>query len=264
VRPRGLRERIVDHLKIYKGGYPSPDPWLRRMGWSLLARLFGELFVYDLPWLGANRRVLDVGCGAGQSLRWAEANGWEAHGVEPSKVAVEAARASGLRRVRHGTLESVSYPGGYFDAITLCHVIEHMYSPRKALGECRRILKAGGILIVIAPNHASPLAQILGEWWPHWDIPRHLYHFTQAQLERMLAACGFIVEKSRLGSGLVSAYLHRTAFRRAASGFIRRNCGLRLPLALLSAFLFLFRILACRWSEFGDVCYILARKSPDT
>ena len=60
--------------------------------------------------------------------------------------------------VFQGTLDKdgFSWPGS-FDAITMSHVIEHVYDPLDLLKECHRILARGGCLRV-------PLRRIYKGW----------------------------------------------------------------------------------------------------
>ncbi len=40
------------------------------------------------------------------------------------------------------------------------------------------------------PNLDSATARILGPRWPLWYVPKHLYHFTRASLQRVIANAG--------------------------------------------------------------------------
>ena len=70
---------------------------------------------------GGAARVLDVGCGAGRHLLWAEARGRTATGLDSSPGAVEVARARGARDVRRLDVMADDLPGDLtgFDLILL-------------------------------------------------------------------------------------------------------------------------------------------------
>ena len=60
--------------------------------------------------------------------------------------------------------------------------------PPQSLAE---LLAPGGLLLVAVPDAEGLQARVFGAGWFHLDVPRHLYHFGMASLERLLAASGF-------------------------------------------------------------------------
>jgi len=140
---------------------------------------------------GHGRRLLDVGCHIGIFLEIAQAHGWEAWGVEPSRWAVEIARARGLR-VIEGTLREVGFPNAWFDVVTLWDVIEHLGDPMGELRELYRILKPDGWVVIHTMDIESPFARLLGARWP-WLMEMHLYYFSRRTLRSMLERVGFRV-----------------------------------------------------------------------
>lgn len=135
-------------------------------------------------------RLLDVGCGNGDFLQFAQRAGWEAIGVEPDPKAVEVARARGLT-VHLGGLETLHTVSEAFDGITLNHVIEHVHDPRATLTHCYRLLKSSGWLWLETPNLDAHGHAHYGENWVGLDIPRHLVVFTDRALLRLLREVGF-------------------------------------------------------------------------
>ena len=136
-------------------------------------------------------RLLDVGCGNGDFLQFAQRAGWEAIGVEPDPKAVEVARARGLT-VHLGGLETLHTVSEAFDGITLNHVIEHVHHPRATLEQCYRLLRHGGWLWLETPNLDAHGHAHYGENWVGLDIPRHLVVFTDRALMRLLQEVGFM------------------------------------------------------------------------
>jgi ubiquinone/menaquinone biosynthesis C-methylase UbiE len=47
-------------------------------------------------------------------------------------------------------IEDIAFPEGSFDTILCSHVLEHV-DDRKALGEMHRILRQGGLLLMMTP-----------------------------------------------------------------------------------------------------------------
>jgi SAM-dependent methyltransferase len=83
------------------------------------------------------------------------------------------------------------------DVVTLWNVLEHLYDPKATLLEIRRILRPGGLLVIALPNLDCLDAHIFGPAWSGYDVPRHLYVFSEATLTRMLAQTGFRVLRIR-------------------------------------------------------------------
>jgi SAM-dependent methyltransferase len=115
-------------------------------------------------------------------------------------------------------LTALPLPDGRFDVVVSVNVLEHTTDPARVLAECRRVLRPGGALWVVAPQS-----------WPLHQAPQDFLRFTRFGLERLLGAAGFRVERvTPLGGafwnlGLRSLQL-LTVFR-----------GRAFPLALLLA-----------------------------
>lgn len=255
------RDRVVAKLKEYRGGYPAKDPVLVRGGWRFGAALLGGVFLTNLPHRGPGKKLLDIGCGSGKTLRWAEERGWEVYGVEWSPAAVEHARRSGLDQVRQGAVETQSYPGAFFDAITMYQVLEHVYSPTSVLREANRILKDDGSVWVSVPNFASFPRWMLGGAWHGLQIPIHLYHFTPATLRRAAETAGFRVVEERYYSRVVTTYTTAAGFAARLSrastvrGALSATCE---SLAALRA------ARAAPGVRFSDIMQVELRKAPQS
>jgi 2-polyprenyl-3-methyl-5-hydroxy-6-metoxy-1,4-benzoquinol methylase len=135
-------------------------------------------------------RLLDVGCGSGEWMSAMRQRGWVVEGLDFDENAVKIARQKGLT-VECGLLEEQNYPDDSFDAVTLNHVIEHVRDPIGTLGECTRILKPKGKLILFTPNNASLGHLLFKEYWRGLEPPRHLHVFSMKSLHRALAMAGF-------------------------------------------------------------------------
>ncbi len=115
--------------------------------------------------------------------------GWKVEGIDFDSAAVQSAVELGLS-ARCGSLEQQHYPDRSFDAVTLSHVIEHVPNPIETLIECARILKPGGMLIVLTPNAASLSHRIFKSHWRGLEPPRHLHIFTLDSMGRALESSG--------------------------------------------------------------------------
>jgi SAM-dependent methyltransferase len=144
------------------------------------------------------RRMLDVGCGAGDYLHDMQQLGWDVYGVDLSDTAVVAARKRvGASRVSLGTLEKLDPGLKEFDLITMNHCIEHVPDPQATLIEAYNRLSASGKLKIIVPDVSGFEARIFGRYWLGLEVPRHLFDFSRRTLGRFLAQSGFKVESCR-------------------------------------------------------------------
>jgi SAM-dependent methyltransferase len=118
--------------------------------------------------------------------------GWDAQGQEVDpKAAAEARRISGVP-VHLGRLEDAEFPDDSFDAITMNHVIEHVYDPVSLLQESRRILRIAGTLVITTPNVDSYGHDRFGATWRGLEPPRHLHLFSQRTLHQAALQAGFV------------------------------------------------------------------------
>ncbi len=189
----GLRGRIAATIRT-GFGYPQasalPLPaFLSR--W--LARIRGWTWQPPPPRPG---RLLDVGCGGGAYGASLIPLGWRVDGIEPDARAAELARRQGLT-VQQNPAEAALLPDDAYDAITLWHSLEHLSQPVAALQKLRPSLRDHGLLWVEVPNRTGWGATLMGEYWYHWDLPRHRLHFSPASLRLILEQAGFRVEQVR-------------------------------------------------------------------
>jgi 2-polyprenyl-3-methyl-5-hydroxy-6-metoxy-1,4-benzoquinol methylase len=142
-------------------------------------------------------RLLDVGCGAGVFLGRMCDLGWDATGIDISPVALKAARYNAPRaRLHLATLDNVPFDGPY-DLIVMQHVLEHVTHPAECLAKCFDLLAPSGVLCIAIPNIGSFEANVFSRCWIGLDIPRHLVHFRESVLTKLLERCGYEVEGIR-------------------------------------------------------------------
>jgi len=146
---------------------------------------------------GESGPVLDVGCGGGLFPRMLRERGFPAIGLDSSAEAAAVAwRVNGVPVVC-GDLAEAPLPKASCAAITMFHVLEHVYDPRAYLTAAHALLKPGGRLIVQVPNAACWQFRLLGPRWNGVDAPRHLTDFRTGDLEALLAAAGFAVVRRK-------------------------------------------------------------------
>jgi SAM-dependent methyltransferase len=128
-----------------------------------------------------NAKVLDVGCGTGTFLKKCKDQGLKITGVEPSPKA----RAIAIKVTEANILPDLHAVSGTFDAITLWHVLEHIPDMDQQINTLVNLLKPSGILLIAVPNHESPDAKKYKSVWAGYDVPRHVWHFSQRSIGKL-------------------------------------------------------------------------------
>lgn len=120
-------------------------------------------------------RVLDVGCGRGDTVAWLRAQGWDAYGVDVDAEYLERGRAyldgagddpSRLRLAR----EDLSFPfeDGFFDIVLSDQAIEHVEDLEALAAEVARVSAAGSRGLHIYPARWYPVEPHLKTPFTHW------------------------------------------------------------------------------------------------
>lgn len=100
-------------------------------------------------------RVLDLGCAFGFGTRLL-ADRYQAHGHDLSADYIDRARRSVPGAIfTHGPADRIPYPDGFFGAVLLLDVLEHVPDERAAIREIGRVLRPGGQLVVSVPNRGT-------------------------------------------------------------------------------------------------------------
>ena len=107
--------------------------------------------------VGANKRVLDIGCGTGDLGELLTAMGNTTTGFEIDEQKAQEARGH-LARVEVGDLESTDlgavFEPAAFDVIIFGDVLEHVRTPLALLRQAHGLLAPGGSVLISTPNIA--------------------------------------------------------------------------------------------------------------
>lgn len=162
---------------------------------------FNNYYLDSIEKYAPNRgRILEIGFGDAGFLKIADERGWESHGVELSKNCVEHARnVHGLKHVHLGLLEELRFEDGHYDVIAAFNFIEHIPDLKGTLKELRRLLRPGGLLVLLCPNlegvYHLLIPQVFGEERDplgiSWVPPYHVSYFNKANFKQLLESNGF-------------------------------------------------------------------------
>ena len=136
-------------------------------------------------------KLLDVGAGTGEFLRFAFKDGWEVKGIEPNEKAKQRALDKGISF--ENTLSDIA--DNTYDVITMWHVLEHIPDLNECINDLNRIIKPNGTIIIAVPNFKSFDAEFYGKFWAAYDVPRHLWHFSETSIDRLFSEKNIRLEK---------------------------------------------------------------------
>lgn len=206
------------------------------------------------------KRLLDFGAGKGQFLVEAKESGWTGIGIETAKERADFAREKyGVEVIQEFYSEGKVREGNY-DLITLNHVLEHLPDPiglLKALLDSN--LSKNGLVYIEVPRADSWQAKIAGKNWMHWDIPKHLTHWTEAGLEKELNRIGYkkVAERSfsiHLGVlGMLQALMSQLGFKGNLILNLKRKktLGLLLGIGVLLPFAWILEVISLPFGKSG-------------
>ncbi len=168
--------------------------------------------------LPCDGRMLDVGCGSGQTMQWFGAGnrGWKMAGLDLAPEGVAAARAAGLAALT-GTALHLPFMSRTADLVITLDVLQHLPLPdgdSQCLRELSRVLRPGGYLFVRTNCQSVPRATE--------DAVHNFRTYEPSELASKLRVAGFeIVLLSRanaiLGFGEVARELR--AIRKTGPGY---------------------------------------------
>jgi SAM-dependent methyltransferase len=145
------------------------------------------------------RRVLDIGCGAGDLGMYGPATS-EVWGIEINRALVEQAKR--FESVEVWDLDSpdpLPFGDVFFDAVVAKDVLEHLTRPWQVLREVRRVLKPGGIVLASVICHRGRRV---------WDDYTHVRGFTMRSARQMFGDAGFnVLDVWRMGGVPLSSRL---------------------------------------------------------
>jgi len=218
------------------------------------------------PWATS---VFDFGAGKGQFLAVAKRMGWQVNGIES-----EPKRGAFAKEKYQVSLHVGYYEGGKigvhgFDLITLNHVLEHLPSPMKLLRELlEQNLEINGLLYLEVPRADSWQSRLAGASWMHWDIPKHLSHWTESTLLEQCAALGLkpVAKRSfsiHLGVlGMLQALLSQVGWKENLILRLKKkkSMGLLLAIAFLLPLAYGIELLAVAFGKSGILGLYFRRK----
>ena len=139
--------------------------------------------------------VCDIGSGPGHVARYLHDRGAKVCGIDLSMAMVERARRlnQGIE-FRQGNMFALDIADDTFAGITGFYALVNIPRPEivRALGELRRVLKPGGILLLAFHIGNHTLHQ--DEWWGA-EVSLYFYFFRADEMTGYLKAAGFEIDE---------------------------------------------------------------------
>lgn len=131
---------------------------------------------------------MDYGAGNGAFLAYIKGKSHSAMGFEPDKKARSIGARKGI-----SIADSLAYPdsGEAYASITMWHVLEHIPELKEIIQIHHDHLLPDGILTIAVPNHLSYDARFYKQYWAAYDVPRHLWHFSEKNVKDLIIPQGF-------------------------------------------------------------------------
>ncbi|MEX2130852.1 MAG: class I SAM-dependent methyltransferase [Pseudohongiellaceae bacterium] len=182
-------EELWEH---YMGKYKSSNPLAK-----FLTDRFFTCIGYSLASLPQQFRILEVGCGPGESTRRIQSmlNGqyFEASEFEQRLVDLHLARGFPVPLTQESVC-AMHRADKEFDCVLMLEVLEHLHDYETALAELFRVARS--TVIVSVPN--EPLWRILnfarGKYWSdRGNTPGHLNHWSSKGFAALVGKYGRVV-----------------------------------------------------------------------
>ncbi|MBV6518760.1 MAG: class I SAM-dependent methyltransferase [Candidatus Brocadia sp.] len=157
-------------------------------------------------------------------------------GVEPTPDLAQTCKEKGIDIIENLMEDIVVQDDERYDVVANFEVIEHTFSPREFIMQCRSFLKPGGLFVATCPNGKGFDFITLGSLCSNVDH-QHLNYFNPGSFSLLLKSCGFEILEV-LTPGKLDAELVRN---RILSGEYD-----------ISHNIFLKQVLVDKWADLGE------------
>jgi SAM-dependent methyltransferase len=152
----------------------------------------------------AGQRVVDVGAGTGELVRWLRDQGADVVGVECGETMMRLARAADPGHPEaylDGVAQALPLPDGEADVAVMSNSLHHVPSAEMdaALREAHRVLRPGGFLYVSEPVAAGPGHELVAII----DDETEVRELAQQAIDRATSHGFELLSDTRYASGMV-------------------------------------------------------------
>ena len=144
---------------------------------------------------GHKGHLLDIGAGTGAFVHAMQQKSWKVTGLEPDAATRDKAFENYKLNLQ-STDNIYNLPEKEYEVITMWHVLEHVENLSEYISNLKKLLSTHGRLIIAAPNFKSDDANYYKEFWAAFDVPRHLWHFSQDSIRQLFLSENMVIEKT--------------------------------------------------------------------
>ena len=116
-------------------------------------------------------RIRDCGCGTGLSSYLLSKLEFNVTGIDISNMFISKAKEkySDQGKIKYyvENIDDMSFSDDYYDAVCCYNTLEHVCDVEKSLNEMCRVLKKGGLLIILTPSYICPSIYLHSFF--HWE-----------------------------------------------------------------------------------------------
>lgn len=134
-------------------------------------------------------RILDVGCGTGETLTFL-GNLFpksKLFGVDTSATAINFSKTRRHKNIYKASATSLPFKDNFFDVVLFLDVLEHIKNDQSVIEEAKRVLKKGGSIII-----TSPALSFI--WSVHDSEQGHKRRYTRRQIRKLAIESGLDIK----------------------------------------------------------------------
>jgi len=188
IQPYYESEEYYSHRDEKKGLIERIYAYIRGINIKYKTELAGN-------YINKGERLLDYGCGVGFFIQAMNEKKVQTLGLEPSSNARAIAEANGLSVKPIEALQGIEDKS--LSAISMWHVLEHIHELDNTLNVLLQKLRPDATLIVAVPNCKSWDALYYKDKWAAYDVPRHLYHFSNDTISKLFEKYGMYIADTK-------------------------------------------------------------------
>ncbi len=170
----------------------NPDEYTQlaeheRTYWWYVGRLsIIETYLHEFAMSKGPLRILNVGCGTGGTVPLLERFGCVTN-IDVAEDAIAFMKRAGFEASLIDGVE-LPYPDDTYDLVVACDVLEHIDDDLSALREWRRVLRAGGGVLLTVPAY---------QWlWSGHDVNlHHKRRHTAGSIRRLAGTAQFALQR---------------------------------------------------------------------